>query len=624
MSILDTILKPNNKNLNLRSKQLIESISQGQYREKTEVIQYVNNIISKEVPFEDFCSEEVFCNIVYKVAGQDRSFEFSLPGIKSLYNLLVYNAEDAEQIKLFYNFLDLFLKIDILPDNKFKNSFNLVINMFDNKKIVLSFFQFIIDNDYSMENMNLIIEYLTSARQYYVDENALYSAVIELAESIEPFSKSAGRREKINLALDKDRKSAGIYDIKPEEIASLFYTVEGIKKNVSIIDSRSQDIKKTLESLVIEIEKRIEDLVKGKTEDFSSAYESAKKTIIELIETGKTLGSSEEKVITEIGEKYLKLINELLGVHPEVKGRIEDKKSTESAVTKALFDEKVPFKKRFEAAIARKSPTELYHYAFDSLLKQVIINKPLMIIGPSGPGKSFSVEQIAKLLNLPLYNLGFVTDEFASIKGYMGANGQFVKTSFYEVYKYGGVCFFDEVDNSESKALIELNKIIGGDGYKPYIFPNGEIVTPHPNFRMIAAGNTWGDGADSLHNTREKLDGATINRFAIIPYDYDINLEKAILKDYPDMFQFAIAFRTVLVSINYDDIISTRDMADIKMYLSTGCYTIEEILDLKFIKNKRVDTLTAISSQLSRVIPDNSILKTFVKMMDSRSRTRRR
>ena len=226
-----------------------------------------------------------------------------------------------------------------------------------------------------------------------------------------------------------------------------------------------------------------------------------------------------------------------------------------------------------------------------------------------------SIKQLANLLGIKLYNFGFVADEITAIKGYNDYQGKYVATPFYEIYKNGGICFFDEVDNSESKDLMELNKIIGSDGYEPYLFPNGEIVKPHPNFRIIAAGNTWGDGADSLYSTRERLDAATMNRFAGIDYGYDKAIERKILSNYLTMYEFATAFRGYIDEKNYDDIISTRDMEDIKQYLDNGL-PLEEILEIKFIKNKRVEVLNSISNYIDeQLYRDNDVNDTFKHMI---------
>ena len=317
--------------------------------------------------------------------------------------------------------------------------------------------------------------------------------------------------------------------------------------------------------------------------------------------------------IKKLGKSYLFEIKKLLIDNPDIEDEVKGIVTTSATLdpVSPFFDINIPLKQRFDEAIKIKREDQLYHSTFGQILKKVLRNKPVMLVGPSGSGKSFTIGQISELLGIRMYNFGFVADEYASIKGFMDANGNFVKTPFYDLFKYGGICFFDEVDNSESKALMEINKLTGSNGFVPYLFPNGELVTPHPNFRIITAGNTWGDGGNSIYNTREKLDKATLNRFDPIFYDYDPLLEKQFLSNYRAMYDFILAWRKILDKRNYDDVISTRDIIDINEELDSGIFTLEEIFEAKFIKNKRRDTLESILDDLVELLKNNIILDAF-------------
>ena len=152
---------------------------------------------------------------------------------------------------------------------------------------------------------------------------------------------------------------------------------------------------------------------------------------------------------------------------------------------------------------------------------------------------------------------------------------------------------------SESKALMELNKIVGSHGYQPYTFANGETVTAHPNFRIIAAGNTWGDGSTLVNNAREKLDEATMNRFTTYEITYDEKLEREIMHDHNELYEALILLRHCYQENDYPYIITTRDMREIVQKLDTGCFDLDEIIQTKIVRNKRADTLETLSRYLS-------------------------
>ena len=87
----------------------------------------------------------------------------------------------------------------------------------------------------------------------------------------------------------------------------------------------------------------------------------------------------------------------------------------------------------------------------------------------------------------------------------------------------------DELDASLPDALIILNAAIS-NGYFDFPAPIG-FVEANPNFRVIAAGNTWGNGADIQYVGRNQLDMASLDRFAMVRMDYSRRIEAALCPD---------------------------------------------------------------------------------------------
>lgn len=82
----------------------------------------------------------------------------------------------------------------------------------------------------------------------------------------------------------------------------------------------------------------------------------------------------------------------------------------------------------------------------------------------------------------------------------------------------------DEIDASVPEALVILNTAIA-NGY--FDFPNGKIEA-HENFRIVACANTYGLGGNDVYVGRNQLDGASLDRFAVIYFDYDPILENSL------------------------------------------------------------------------------------------------
>lgn len=59
-------------------------------------------------------------------------------------------------------------------------------------------------------------------------------------------------------------------------------------------------------------------------------------------------------------------------------------------------------------------------------------------------------------------------------------------------------------------------------------FPD-KIIDKHPDFVAIAAGNTYGTGANRQYVGRYQQDAASLDRFVFIEIDYDLTLERKLV-----------------------------------------------------------------------------------------------
>jgi hypothetical protein len=62
-------------------------------------------------------------------------------------------------------------------------------------------------------------------------------------------------------------------------------------------------------------------------------------------------------------------------------------------------------------------------------------------------------------------------------------------------------------------------------------FPDA-LVDRHPDFVFCATANTTGAGASAQYIAAERIDAATVNRFAFIEWNYDTKLEYALAGDH--------------------------------------------------------------------------------------------
>lgn len=168
------------------------------------------------------------------------------------------------------------------------------------------------------------------------------------------------------------------------------------------------------------------------------------------------------------------------------------------------------------------------HYLYNKLLKicqlniQNNANINIMLVGPAGSGKSTICHQIADNLNLQFYfiSVGQQTTK-SDLLGYMDANGKYVITPLRQAYENGGIFLLDEMDAGNANVITVLNAMLANEiAY----FPDGQIKR-HQDFICFSASNTYGRGADRLFVGRNQLDAASLDRFVVIDFDYDDELE---------------------------------------------------------------------------------------------------
>lgn len=197
------------------------------------------------------------------------------------------------------------------------------------------------------------------------------------------------------------------------------------------------------------------------------------------------------------------------------------------------------------------------HEKYDEVLAYVVEGEPVFITGPAGCGKNVLCSQIAKTMGLEFYFSNAVTQEY-KITGFTDANGVYHESQFYKAFKNGGLFMLDEMDASCPEALIVLNCALA-NGYFDFPAPIGKVHA-HKDFRVIGAGNTWGTGASYEYVGRTQLDGATLDRFAIVYMGYDERIEMNQCNNDTALVEFVHDFRNACKGAGVQVITSYRSI----------------------------------------------------------------
>lgn len=228
---------------------------------------------------------------------------------------------------------------------------------------------------------------------------------------------------------------------------------------------------------------------------------------------------------------------------------------------------------------------EVKHSKFEMIKACIENDIPVYLAGPAGSGKNYTLEQISWELGLEFYFTNSVQQEY-KLTGFIDAGGQYHETEFYKAFKNGGIFFLDEMDASIPEVLVLLNAAIANRYFE---FPNGKIKA-HKNFRVVAAGNTVGSGADEMYTGRLVLDQATLDRFAIIDFGYDRNIEMHIAKGNKELVDFVEAIRTEAETNGIRATFSYRCIGMVTKLERTGL-ELKNILAIAVFKGMEKDTI---------------------------------
>jgi cobaltochelatase CobS len=260
-------------------------------------------------------------------------------------------------------------------------------------------------------------------------------------------------------------------------------------------------------------------------------------------------------------------------------------KSTHSKIKEAVENNHI----QIPEIIPAKDNEEVHHEKYDQIKACLQCGIPVYLAGPAGSGKNYTVEQIAKELGWNFYFSNSVQQEY-KLTGFIDAGGCFHDTEFYKACNDDKDCIFflDEMDASIPEVLVLLNAAIAN---KYFEFPNGRVNFEHVHF--VAAGNTVGSGADDMYTGRMVIDQATLDRFAIIEFDYSRNIEMQITHNNMELVEFIHQLRNEAKNKGIRATFSYRCMTMVTKLEKTGM-DLQTIIKVAVVKGLDKDTISTL------------------------------
>jgi cobaltochelatase CobS len=170
------------------------------------------------------------------------------------------------------------------------------------------------------------------------------------------------------------------------------------------------------------------------------------------------------------------------------------------------------------------------------------MDEKVLITGPTGSGKSSLIQYACALTNRPMIRVNMSGDIESSVifGSLVVENGATVWKDgpVTEAVRYGAVTLLDEWDVTPPEILFSLQWLFEKGGQLFLKEQPGDstskFITPHPNFRLVCAGNTVGQGDDTgRYSGTNVQNNASIDRFqTTIKLDYlDANHEVRVIED---------------------------------------------------------------------------------------------
>ena len=151
----------------------------------------------------------------------------------------------------------------------------------------------------------------------------------------------------------------------------------------------------------------------------------------------------------------------------------------------------------------------------------------------------------------------------------------------------------DEIDASSPEVLVLLNSALA-NGYMN--FPTGKFDA-HENFRIVAAGNTYGTGADAEYTGRYQLDASSLDRFAILDVTYDSDIEKALAGGDKEILDFVWNFRKAVKKSNINFTVSYRAIERLTKMIQL--FDIDKAIDLAIIRGLEDDDVKVVANNMT-------------------------
>jgi cobaltochelatase CobS len=217
---------------------------------------------------------------------------------------------------------------------------------------------------------------------------------------------------------------------------------------------------------------------------------------------------------------------------------------------------------------------------FFKVLDDILCGNNVFFYGAAGTGKTYLAEQIAKALERPFLTINCTQwTPPRELKGGETIEG-YREGIAIDCWENGKILVLDELPKLDPNTAGILNEMLAktaDDTSATITTGEGRTVNKHPDFAVIATGNTTMKGFDANYSGNNQQDASLIDRFSGNYYAIDFDPQLEISLVHRPVFQIFNWLRSTWILPKYlNDIVTLRTMLGAKrtyqleMYRETG------------------------------------------------------
>ena len=291
--------------------------------------------------YTEIISETELIKLLYKIVKIEDSYTSDflehLTNLMEIRKTIVNERNRADLESTYTTLVDLYFENRSLLENS--KVVQMVSNAFDDKTMVAETFRFLNNNENILdgtdsENLNILISYLEEARQYFVDDRALFSSFISLVNDLDPAKLKYGKEKQLKTAITKkikeDKKASGIYDIDQATLLEMARKIEALDLSAQRLETLIQSAEQERASLQDASKNHLNDLTELRIKELKALKDEANAIIknfnaayAELLSKEKESIKNERDILVgELDREIDARRTQLLGIADNVGQRI--------------------------------------------------------------------------------------------------------------------------------------------------------------------------------------------------------------------------------------------------------------------------------------------------------------